>query len=326
MLPRLQLRFGALAVLVWLTGSLGAGLRAAPGTGLTETLDAAAGRLEWRFKGRTLLVYAWATNQFKPYVQELATLAGDNVMRDGPSDHPHHHGLMFAFQINGVNFWEETGQPGRQRHVTMLGHEAGSGADGHPRARFTELIHWLPAGSGPMQSTEQDAFLVERRTLKLAVDEARQEVALSWHAEFAVGGRTNRIQVHGTDYNGLGLRLPANWDHVARHENSEAAPYVTQGRRDVVPANWGSVSHAWEGRAAQVVLGARPTGQAGTNLFFSMTQPFTYLAATQGLDRTPLEYRSGDRFTLDYLVLAYPVAHPPAEVTARHQRWLRSLQ
>ena len=326
MLPRSQLKSGALAVLVWLTGSVGAGLRAAPGPGLTEVLDAAQGRVEWRFKGRTLFAYAFASNQFKPYVQELFTVAGDNVVRDAPPDHPHHHGLMFACQINGVNFWEEAGQPGRQRHVTLLGHGSGHGADGRPQARFTELIHWLPADADAPQSTERDALLVERRTLELTVDEARQEVALTWHAEFEVGGRTNRILLHGTDYNGLGLRLPANWDLVASHDNSESAPYATHGRRDVVPARWGSVSHVCEGRAAQVVLGARPQGQAGTNLFFSMTQPFTYLAATQGLDRRPLDYRSGDRFTLDYLVLAYPVARPPADLTARHQRWLRSLK
>ncbi len=323
---RLQLKAGVLAVVVWLTNSLGAGLPADAPPRLTESVETDRGRLEWHFKGRKLLTYAFASNQFKPYVQELFTLAGDNVLRDAPADHLHHHGLMYAIRINGVNFWEEVDQPGHQRHVTLLGHRTGRSRDGLPQARFTELIHWLPSGASVTRTAKRNAFLVERRTLELTVNEARQEVALAWHSEFEVGGRTNRVQLQGTDYNGLGLRLPANWDRVARHQNSEAAPYLTQGQRDVFPARWGSVAHEWDGRAAQVLLGARPTGQAGTNTFFSMTQPFTYLAATQGLDRAPLEYRSGDRFVLDYLVLAYPVVHSPAELEARHELWVKSLK
>ena len=314
-----------MGALAWLTGPLCAGPDR-PRAVITEVIAAEHGRLEWHYEGRKLLTYAFATNQFKPYVQELFTLAGDNVLRDAPADHRHHHGLMYAIRINDVNFWEEVNQPGHQRHVKLLGRRTGHGRDGLPQARFTELIHWLPADAHPTRSTKREAFLVERRSLELTVDEARQEVALAWHAEFEVGGRALRVLLNGADYNGLGLRLPANWDRVARHENSEAAPYLTQGQRDVFPARWASVAHEWDGRSAQVVLGARPAGQAGTSTFFSMTQPFTYLAATQGLDQAPLEYRSGDRFALDYLVLAYPVAHAPAELTARFERWAKGLK
>ena len=43
------------------------------------------GELVVRYQGRKLLVYAFATNQFKPYVRELYTLRGENVMRDAPA-------------------------------------------------------------------------------------------------------------------------------------------------------------------------------------------------------------------------------------------------
>ena len=68
----------------------------------------------WRsgYKGHKILVYAFATNQFKPYVRELYTLRGENVTRDAPPDHLHHHGLMYAVYVNGINFWEERGAPG----------------------------------------------------------------------------------------------------------------------------------------------------------------------------------------------------------------------
>jgi hypothetical protein len=75
----------------------------------------------------------------------------------------------------------------------------------------------------------------------------------------------------------------------------------------------------------QLVLCARPRGQAGTNSFFTMTEPFTYLSATQGLDKAPLEYRTGERFRLDYLVLVYPAVRTSAQIEARYQAWGREL-
>ena len=294
-------------------------------TPLTSHVDPARGILEWSFKGHKLLSYAFASNQFKPYVRELYTLAGDNVLHDSPPDHLHHHGLMYAIRINGINFWEEVGQAGHERHVKLVKQETDRTRNGLPRASFTELVHWVADGDHTLPDTTSVALLIEQRTLTLTVDEAKGEVALAWHADFEVGPRTNHIKVHGSDYNGLGLRLPQAWEQVARHENSENAPYLTDGKRDLVRARWSAVSHGAGGRTMQVILCARPNGHAGTNLFFSMLHPFTYLSATQGLDLTPLEYNAGDRFGLDYLVLVYAQAGNSARIEQRFQNWAKEL-
>ncbi len=131
---------------------------------LTSVVQPERGFLEWHFKGRKLLTYSFASNQFKPYVRELFTLAGDNVLRDAPADHLHHHGLMYAIRVNGVNFWEEVDQPGHERHVKLLAQSTGRSANGFPQASFTELIHWVPHGERA-QSDTPDPFLIERRTL-----------------------------------------------------------------------------------------------------------------------------------------------------------------
>jgi hypothetical protein len=290
---------------------------------LTAVVQPERGLLEWHFKGRKLFAYAFATNQFKPYVLELCSLRGDDVLRDAPADHLHHHGLMYAIRVNGVNFWEEASQPGHERHVKLLAHGTGRSASGLPQASFTELVHWVPHADHALADSATAALLVERRTLTLTVDETKEEVALAWHAEFEVGARTNYVKLHGSEYNGLGLRLPAAWDRVARHQNSESAPYPTGGKRDVVAARWSAVSHTSDGHTMQLVLGARPRGQAGTNCFFTMIEPFTYLSATQGLDQAPLEYRAGDRFRLDYLVLVYSAVRTAAQIEARYQAWAR---
>ncbi len=295
-----------------------------PGS-ITSIVQGEPGLLEWRFKGRKLLTYAFGSNQFKPYVRELFTLAGDNILRDSPTDHSHHHGLMYAVHVNDVNFWEEIDHPGHQRHLSLVDQSTGRNARGLPQAQFTELIHWVPPGDQDRPDTAPAALLVERRTLTLTVDEAQEAVGLTWHAEFEVGHRTPGVRLHGSDYNGLGLRLPAAWDRVAAHVNSEGRSARNGGRPASMPARWSAVSSSPSNRAPQVLVFADPRGHAGTNAFFTMTEPFTYLAATQSLDSAPLDYRSGDRFTLDYLVLACSSTRTPAEIEQRYQRWSRTL-
>lgn len=276
----------------------------------------AQGRLSFTFRGRPLLTYAFAATQFKPYVRELFTLSGTNVLRDAPADHLHHHGLMYAIRINGVNFWEETDSPGREQHIKFTSIDA-NGASGS----FTEKLHWLPSADPP----DAAPFLIETRTLTISVAQARDEVSLGWHASFEVGPRANRIRLHGSDYNGLGLRLPETWDRSARHENSENAAYITAGKRDVFPARWAAVREGSD-NSPQVVLFGDKVGNGGTTMFFSMTDPFTYLSVTQGLDKTPLEYKDGDRFQTRYLVLVYSKARAPHEIEARYRQWLSQLK
>ncbi len=288
---------------------------------LTAVVDQERGFLEWRFRGHRLLTYVFAANQFKPYVRELFALSGDNVLRDAPADHLHHHGLMYAIRVNGVNFWEERDQPGHEIHVKLVRPRTGLDAIGLPRACFTELVHWVPDGDHTRTDTAAAAFLVERRTLTLTVDETNQEVALGWHAEFEVGARTNRIKLHGSEYNGLGLRLPATWERVARHLNSEGTPPPRGGQPGAMPARWGAVSPSADARAVQVALLARPTQKAGISAMFTMSDPFTYLSATQSLDKTPLEYRAGERFSIDYLVLVYSAARTRVQLEQRYQLW-----
>lgn len=303
------------------------GLRAAGGeapplaAALTLQVDEPAGRLEVRRGAQTLLVYAFAPEQFKPYVRELRTLAGDNVLRDAPADHLHHHGLMYAIHVNGVNFWEENRAPGRQQPVKLLACATGQTAEGCPRATFTQLIHWLADPGGAPADAQSAALLVERRRLTLTVDEAAQEVALRWEADFVVGPAAARVTLTGTAYNGLGLRLPAGFDHVAVHENSEQLPYSAQQQGDVTPARWSAVSGAVAGREAALVLFGRPSN-AGETRFFTMVNPFAYLSVTQSLDRRPLEYAAGDTFRLDYLLAAYPEKKSRAFLEERYRRWL----
>jgi hypothetical protein len=288
---------------------------------ISATVQAEKGQIQWSYKGQPLLIYAFASDQFKPYVKSFFTFEGEDVLRDAPADHLHHHGLMYAIRVNGVNFWEEQNQPGHQRPIRILSHGTGKTEAGLPRASFTQLIHWVRHEDRELADTTPAALLIERRTLTVIVDEARKEIALRWQGEFEAGPAAERVKLEGSDYNGLGLRLPAGWDHVARHSNSENTPYSKEQRWDLTPARWAAVSNLVNGREVTLALFGHPANRGETQ-FFSMLNAFAYLAVTQNLSKVPLEYSRGDKFGIDYLMLVHSGPQRPGPLEQRYQRWV----
>ena len=171
-----------------------------------------------------------APDQIKPYVRELAPLRGDNILRDSPFDHKHHHGLMFAIRVNGVNFWEET--PGCGHEKSVVG--ARADARGHPRALLRHTIHWVaepdanraghrevrPAGRGP------DPLGHARRVL-------RRGPTLSPAAFQAGGTRGPRGDPHRVELQRPGPALPPG-PRPARHAPDRRVPTDLAGTKQDV--------------------------------------------------------------------------------------------
>ena len=283
---------------------------------------AARGELEIRFKGKPLLLYAFATNQFKPYVKKLYTLGGQNVLLDAPVDHLHHHGLMYAIRVNDVNFWEEVGEPGHERPVKLLSHKTGNSASGLPQASFSQLIHWVAHTNATVANTAGVALLIETRTIVVTIDEAQDQVALNWRSDFELGSAREQASLTGSAYNGLGLRFPRSFDHGARHQNSENLPYTAEAKWDVTPAKWSAVNGSVDGHDATIALFGQPSNKGETR-FFTMLNPFAYLAVTQNLEKQPIEYTAGDKFSIRYLLILYPGRKNADFVNARYAQWLR---
>jgi hypothetical protein len=308
----------AFASLVASSPALAQTLTASP---LKLDVQPAAGRVNVTFKGRPVLVYAFASNQFKPYVKELDTLAGDNVLLDSPPDHAHHHGLMFALWVNGINFWEERTDPGVEKTIDQPSCEAHSVADGPARAVIVQTIHWVASTNRWLADTTPVALLVERRTLTLTINEAAGEVALRWHGDFTVGHGARQVTLSGSFYDGLGLRFPRIFDHDARQENSENLPYTKAQTGELTAARWSAVSHQLDGHDVMVAVFNRPANR-GPAKFFTMLNPFTYVSATQDWEKQPQAFQTGNHFSLDYLVTVYAVPKSRAALEQRYARWL----
>lgn len=317
----------ALLLLLPLVPGLPAGLAAGAAAKTLEkgpwqvVLDQ-TGRCEAKWNGKTVLVYAFATNQFKPYVKELHTLDGYNILLDSPPDHLHHHGLMFAIKANGVNFWEEYGKPGYEKPVGPLGCrfiKATAGV-GDVALELSQQLAWV-ATNVPVADARKLAILLERRTLILSANEKTREVALEWKADFTAAGENPQTELGGAGYHGLGMRLRPEWDHVARHENSAGLPYSAAQSFDVTPALWSSVSHNPEGHPVTAVLASRVENPGEEN-FFSMLNVFTYTSATQNLDKQPIRFARGAKFSMRYLVLTYPAKRSRQEIDERYKAWI----
>jgi hypothetical protein len=276
-----------------------------------------------------LFVYSFAPQKFKPYVKELSPLGGENILRDAPFDHLHHHALMYGIRVNGINFWEEVSGNGVQKVIwTSRPVCAEAGTDGQAQGKFEQVLHWVAPQDAFLPDTAPVALLVERRALVLTVNPARQEVALEWKSKFEVGGKTNTVTLGGATYHGLGLRFRQDLDGLAAHRlagtpNSPAGPTLdlANNRQDLSPAPWAAVSFDAPGHPATIALAGHPANVRGDAVYFSMLTPFAYLSATQGLDKEPLIYHRGDTFELNYLVLVYPEAKPSETLRGRVEAW-----
>jgi Methane oxygenase PmoA len=269
-----------------------------------------------------LLVYSFAPRKYKPYVQALAPLNRGNILRDAPYDHLHHHALMYGIKVNGINFWEEVSGNGVQK-VIQTSRPVLSTAEsgGLPQARLEQALHWVAPQDAFLPDSVSVALLIEHRALALTVDPATQEVALEWKSRFEVGGKTNTVTLTGANYHGLGMRFRQDLDALAVHSLAGVRPDLAGSRQDVSAAPWAAVFFDAPGAPATIALAGHPSNLRGNATFFSMLTPFAYLSATQGLDKEPLVYHSGDSFELNYLVLLYPEAKPSETMRGRVEAW-----
>jgi type 1 glutamine amidotransferase len=264
--------------------------------------------------------------KIKPYIAALAPLRGANVLRDSPFDHKHHHGLMLAFKVNGINFWEEAPGCGHEKYVEgSFKIDFESNPTAPQRIRLSHRFHWVAEPDAQLKDTGAAALLIEDRTLDVISDESTNEVALRWHSEFEVGSKAANVTLTGANYHGLGMRFGQDLDPLATHSISGRVPDLSGAKQDVSPGLWGAVAFDVPGKPATVAIFGSPQNPGGETKFFSMKHPFAYLSATPGLDQKPLDFKSGDKFTFDYLVTLYPEIKSANFLAKRAERWVRGL-
>ena len=268
-----------------------------------------------------LLRYPYKNVPFKPCVQQLFSLAGVNVLRDAPADHLHHHALMFAVKVDGVNFWEETPTAGKQLHksFTDVKTDTITNVENDKRsemrqAGFTELIDWT--------TSNKELLLKERRTIDVWQGTDLGATLLTWQSKFELPEGTESATITGSHYHGLGVRFTKSMDSAGRHLNPDGKPgTVFRGDERLLRSTWCAYTANADGKPVTVAIFDHPKNPRHPATFFTMTKPFAYLSATLNLHKEPLKVVSGKPLVLRYAVAVWDGKVENDRIDKLYRRW-----
>ena len=264
---------------------------------------------------RVLMRYNYENVPFKPCVHELFSPRGVNVLRDAPADHLHHHALMYAVSVDGVNFWEEQQAPGRQSHRSFANIKIDKQGD-VPSAGFTEQLNWI-------NPRNQELMLKEQRTIKVCQPDAFKVTLLSWQSRFAVPSGKDSVTLTGSHYFGLGMRFLKSMDMGGRHFNAEGKDgEVVRGSEKLARADWCAYTAKANGKIVTVAMFGHPDNLRHPTYWFTMTNPFAYLSATLNLHREPLKVVSGKSLELRYAVAVWDNRIKEEQIENAYKWWV----
>lgn len=264
-----------------------------------------------------LIRYGYRNVPYKPCVQQLFTPGGINILRDSPADHKHHHALMYAISVDGLNFWEEQKKPGRQQHKSFLDVTVDA-ANGVPGGEFTEKLDWI----NPLTD---DLLLNESRMIRVCQLEDFKATLLSWHSSFSVPFGKDSATLSGSHYFGLGMRFVESIDTGARFRNSSGETgEVVRGDERLTRANWCSISGQADGKLVTVAIFCHPDNLRHPTHWFTMAKPFAYLSATMNLHRQPLEIAASKPLMLRYGVALWDGQADNNIIEQLYRRWIEN--
>ncbi len=253
----------------------------------------------WIQAGRSpVLQYRYGDVTFKPYVKELFTPVGLNLLLDSPSDHVHHRGLMFAVGVDGVNFWEETPTSGRQSQrgdatsVMIAAHGGGPGAG------FCVTPAWVNAAA-------RQSELSEVRTIEVCRAEKLGATMVTWRSDLAVPKNKQSVTVAGSHYYGLGMRFVRSMDGGEFFNADGTEGTIFRGEEKLVQSDWCAYTAAVDGKPVTVAMFGHPANLRHPTTWFMMAKPFAYLSATLALHEKPLTISLGKPLSLRYAVVAW---------------------
>ncbi len=266
---------------------------------------------------RLVLRYRYAGVPMKPYADQLFSPGGVQVLRDSPHDHKHHHGLMFALAVDGVNFWEERdANSGKELHKGLCDVKA-TVHDGASRAGFVQKLDWV----GP---DSDKPLLVERREIDVLKAKDLGATLVEWRSVLETPPGKESITLTGHCYYGLGMRFIASMDSGGRYFNADDNPGQTGPHdRRLTPAKWCAYTAKADGKPVAVALFDHPSNLRHPAWMFAKTKTFAYLSATLNLWKEPLVVKAGRPLELRYGVALWDGEADKATVERLYQRWLK---
>ncbi|MDR0870669.1 MAG: PmoA family protein [Planctomycetaceae bacterium] len=243
-----------------------------------------------KIDGQTFAEYKYIGVPFKPYIATLRTPAGRNVLRDAPHDHLHHHALMFALAVNGCNFWEEYGKPGKEITTAFKA---------EPASLQTELDWATP---------ESKTVLKEKR--RISVAKKPEVVLLDWQSALsAPDSETVHLDKSNHHYFGLGIRFDQTMDKGGRFFNDTGKQDgdIVRGDERLTPCRWTAYTAKLQDKPVTVAVFGHPKNPVPTMAFTmgDAGKSFAYLGITLNLHRKPVDVEPGKVLTFNYRVAVW---------------------
>lgn len=255
---------------------------------------------------RELFRYKYAGVPFKPYVPELRTPGGVNVLLDAPHDHLHHHGLMFALAVDGVDFWSELDTCGRQVRRRFEAGVAGG---------LIENLAWV--------TPDGKELLRERRQVAAAIDSGTDATVLTWRSRLDVPPGKGQVALSGSHYFGLGMRFVEAMNGNGEFLTSTGeAGEIVRGEERNVPADWCAYVSSIDGRPVTAAMFSAPANPRHPAVWFTMPVPFAYLSATLNLHNEPITLKEGESLDVCYGVALWDGRQDAAAIQGGYARWL----
>lgn len=257
---------------------------------------------------KTVLAYRYGDAPFKPYVKTLTTPAGVQILRDSPADHVHHRGIMYAVEVDKVDFWAETPKSGKQVHVSL---ETSSDKSS---TRIAQKLDWVPPGS-------EKPLLKEDRLVEVYAMTGPR--LLTWRARLRPAEGLAKVTITGSHYQGLGMRFVASMDGQDRflHAAGDPGP-VVRGSERVTASSWSAYTAPAEGGLVTVAVFDHPKNLRSPAGMFTMFKGFSYLAATPNVWKNPFELKAGETLDLRYGVAVWDGEPGREEIERLHKAWL----
>jgi len=265
---------------------------------------------------RPVFRYRCESNPMKPYADQLFSPSGVQVLRNSPHDHKHHHGLMYALAVDGVNFWEELKTSGREISKSV-GDVKSTVHDGRGRAGFVQQLEWVgPNSDKPM--------LIERRAIDVLAAGDLGATLVEWRCRLQTPPGKDAVTLTGSHYFGLGMRFLTSMDAGGRFFNAEDKPgQLVRADSWLTPVKWCAYTAKADGRPVTAAMFDHPDNLRHPATFFTMTKAFAYLSATLNEWKEPIVVKSDKPLDLCYGVALWDGEADKATVEKLYQRWLQ---
>jgi hypothetical protein len=257
--------------------------------------------------------YRATASPLKPYVRQLYTPNGVQILRDSPEDHKHHHGLMFALGVNGVDFWGEEAGAGTEKPRG----DCKTGTAWILRAQVTQLLQTLD-----WTDPHGKQLVVEQREIEVVGKKGDDPVTLVlWKSELSTAAGIDPVKLDGHHYYGLGMRFVESMDTGGRFFNSSKQPgEIVRGSERLVTARWCAYTAKADGKQVTVAVFDHPSNLRHPNKMFTMSPPFAYLSATLNLWKEPL-LLAGASLKLRYAVAAWDGETSAEKIESLYEEW-----